>query len=155
MDSENCERASTRIARGAPTTERQAPRIRLPAWLVYPTADSVEDLGSGSALLLPVLQPSRLRGEKQMSSKSRLASAALAAAAATLFIAGCASTGGGSATSADSGSLKVRCYGGNACKGQAECKTAMNACSGQNACKGQGYVTAASEQACVDILGRG
>jgi hypothetical protein len=77
---------------------------------------------------------------------------ALAAAAATLFIAGCASSGG-SAHMADAGTVKVKCYGANACKGQAECKTAMNGCKGQNACKAQGFVML-TEQACVDHVGR-
>ena len=35
---------------------------------------------------------------------------------------------------------KVKCDGGNACKGQSACKTAKSACKGQNACKGMGYV---------------
>ncbi len=53
-----------------------------------------------------------------------------------------------------SGAVKVKCYGANACKGQAECKTAASACKGHNACKGQGFVMM-EEQACVDHLGRG
>jgi hypothetical protein len=48
----------------------------------------------------------------------------------------------------------VKCYGANACKGQAECKTSMNACKGHNACKGKGFVTTDSEKACVERLGR-
>jgi len=79
---------------------------------------------------------------------------AIAAAAATLFIAGCAAQGGGGAAqTADAGSVKVKCYAGNACKGQAECKTAMNECKGQNACKSQGFVMM-TEKDCVDRLGR-
>lgn len=34
---------------------------------------------------------------------------------------------------------QVHCGGINACKGQADCKTASNACKGQNACKGKGF----------------
>jgi hypothetical protein len=81
---------------------------------------------------------------------------ALAAAAAALFIAGCAAqggSGGGATQTADAGTVKIKCYGANACKGQAECKTAMNECKGQNACKGKGFQTM-TEQACVDRLGR-
>jgi hypothetical protein len=81
---------------------------------------------------------------------------ALAAAAATLFLAGCAAHGGssgGATQTADAGTVKIKCYGANACKGQAECKTAMNECKGHNACKGKGFVTM-TEQACVDSLGR-
>jgi uncharacterized membrane protein len=77
---------------------------------------------------------------------------ALAAAAATLFIAGCASHGSAPAQTADS-SVKVKCYGANACKGQAQCKTSMNSCKGHNSCKGQGFVTM-GEKACLERFGR-
>ena len=87
-----------------------------------------------------------------MSNTSRLTGVAIAAAAATLFVAGCANMGSGTQT-ADSGTVKVKCYGANACKGQAECKTAMNNCKGQNACKGQGFMSM-SDKACVERLGR-
>ena len=88
-----------------------------------------------------------------MSQTSRLAGVVLAAAAATLFVAGCKSMEGAPAQSADSGAVKVKCYGANSCKGQAECKTAMNSCKGQNSCKGHGFLSL-TEQACVDRLGR-
>ena len=87
-----------------------------------------------------------------MSSTSRLTGVAIAAAAATLFVAGCANMGAGAQT-ADSGAVKVKCYGANACKGQAECKTGMNDCKGHNACKGQGFMSL-TEKACVERLGR-
>jgi uncharacterized membrane protein len=86
-----------------------------------------------------------------MSNPSRLAGVAIAAAAATLFIAGCSEMG--ATKTADSGAVKVKCYGANACKGQAECKTGMNNCKGQNACKGQGFMSL-TEKACVERLGR-
>jgi hypothetical protein len=93
-----------------------------------------------------------------MQDRSKLASAALAATAVSLFIAGCAAGGGGgggsaSTTMADAGAVKVKCYGANACKGQNECKTAMNACKGQGSCKGHGFVMM-TEKACVDHFGR-
>jgi len=87
-----------------------------------------------------------------MSNSSRLTGVAIAAAAATLFVAGCSSMSGGMQT-ADSGAVKVKCYGANACKGQAECKTAMNDCKGHNACKGQGFMNL-SEKACIERIGR-
>lgn len=83
---------------------------------------------------------------------SRMTTLALAATAASLFIAGCAQHGGTMQT-ADAGTVKVKCYGANSCKGQAECKTAMNECKGQNSCKTKGFVMM-SEQACVERLGR-
>ena len=87
--------------------------------------------------------------------KNRLTAVAMAAAAASLFLAGCAAPGGGDKTTmADAGgSVKVKCYGANACKGQAECKTAMNSCKGHNACKGKGFVTM-DEKACLAHFGR-
>jgi hypothetical protein len=79
---------------------------------------------------------------------------ALAAAAATLFVAGCTSQGGSSSVqSTDAAAVKVKCYGANACKGQAECKTADNSCKGQNACKGHGFLSM-SEKACIEQVGR-
>lgn len=60
--------------------------------------------------------------------------AALAAAAASLMIAG-AVTAPTIAAAADKG----HCVGANACKGTGACKTAANACKGQNACKGTGF----------------
>lgn len=88
-----------------------------------------------------------------MKERSRLTGVALAAAAASLFIAGCASQGSGTQM-ADAGAVNVKCYGANACKGNAECKTAANGCKGQNACKAQGFVSL-TEQACIDQLARG
>ena len=60
---------------------------------------------------------------------------AVAASAAAIFIAGCANMG---STGTEA---KVACNGGNACKGQSECKSANSSCKGQNACKGQGFVS--------------
>ncbi len=59
--------------------------------------------------------------------------AAIAAAAATLFLAG--ATLSTATYAADEG----KCVGANACKGQSACKGGNHACKGQNACKGQGF----------------
>jgi hypothetical protein len=94
-----------------------------------------------------------------MKQRSTVAAVALAAAAASLFIAGCASQGSGAQKEgsqmqmADSSAVTVKCYGANACKGQAECKTSMNGCKGQNACKGQGFVSM-TEKSCLDHFAR-
>jgi len=88
-----------------------------------------------------------------MNQTSKLSGMAIAAAAASLFLAGCASQGGEAAQSADSGTVKVKCYGANACKGQAECKTEMNSCKGQNSCKGKGFLSMTDKE-CVQRLGR-
>lgn len=82
-----------------------------------------------------------------MDRKRRVLGMAIAAAAAGLFV---AST---PAVSAADGSVKVKCYGANACKGKAECKTAMNSCKGHNACKGQGFMMM-DEKACISHFGR-
>ena len=83
-----------------------------------------------------------------MDKSRRVAALAIASAAATLFV-----MGAPAASAADDGTVKVRCYGANSCKGQAECKTAMNSCKGHNACKGKGFVMM-TEQACLAQFGR-
>lgn len=83
-----------------------------------------------------------------MNQSKRMTALALAGAAAAMFV-----VGAPSASAAEDGSVKVRCYGANACKGQAECKTAMNSCKGHNSCKGQGFVMM-EEQACLAKFGR-
>jgi hypothetical protein len=67
-------------------------------------------------------------------SNNKLKGIALAAAAAAVF----SSVPALDAVAADA---KIKCDGGNACKGKSECHTASNACAGQNACKGKGYVS--------------
>jgi hypothetical protein len=60
--------------------------------------------------------------------------ATLAAAAATLFLAG-ATVSTTTAYAAGEG----HCIGANACKGQSACKGGNHACKGLNACKGMGF----------------
>ena len=67
--------------------------------------------------------------------------AALAAAAFTLAIGATALV-----QPAAAAGEKVMCFGVNACKGQAACKTASNACKGQAACKGQGWIYSSADQ---------
>jgi uncharacterized membrane protein len=61
--------------------------------------------------------------------------AALAAAAAALFLSGAPAL-------ADShkGEAKVKCEGVNSCKGQGACSGVGHECSGKNGCKGQGFL---------------
>ena len=82
-----------------------------------------------------------------MNANRRLMGAALATAAAALFVTAAPSM------SADDGAVKVKCYGANACKGQAECKTSMNSCKGHNSCKGKGFVML-DEKSCLERFGR-
>lgn len=63
--------------------------------------------------------------------------ATLAAAAATLFLAGTVV----STVSTSANAAAGKCMAGNACKGQSACKGGANACKGQNACKGTGFST--------------
>ena len=68
-----------------------------------------------------------------MAHRKNLSNVALATAAAMLF-----STAPLTAHAADT--AKIKCDGGNACKGKSECATATNDCAGKNSCKGKGYV---------------
>jgi hypothetical protein len=85
-------------------------------------------------------------GGTLMKSASR-SGATIAAAAATLFLAG--ATMSTVAYAAGEG----HCVGANACKGQSACKSAANACKGQNTCKGQGFSAMTKEQ-CAAAKGK-
>jgi uncharacterized membrane protein len=74
--------------------------------------------------------------------------AALAAAAASLFLSGTASV-----SSANAEEAKVQCAGVNSCKGKSECSSAKNSCKGQNACKGEGWKSM-SEKQCLEKGGK-
>ena len=78
--------------------------------------------------------------------------AALALAAAGLFM--FAATAGGDDDSECAVKAKdlVHCYGVNICKGHNDCKAADNACAGQGSCKGTGFV-AVTAKTCADIGG--
>jgi hypothetical protein len=68
--------------------------------------------------------------------------ATLAAAAATLFLAGAAV----STVSTPADAAQGKCMAANACKGQSACKTAGSACKGMNACKGNGFAMMSEAQ---------
>ena len=76
-----------------------------------------------------------------------------AAAAAVLFVAGCGKSAepapAASAESAAAASVdgKVKCFGINECKGQAQCGGGPggHSCAGQNECKGKGWVMASAD----------
>jgi len=69
---------------------------------------------------------------------------AVATAAASLFLAGCASMGG----SSEMAKADVHCAGINSCKGKSACKSAMNDCKGQNSCKGKGWMKKDNKAEC-------
>jgi hypothetical protein len=73
--------------------------------------------------------------------------ASIAAAAATLILAGVAL-----APVSHAAQVKGHCVGANACKGHGACKSASNACKGQNACKGKGFLVL-TKAACDKIKG--
>jgi hypothetical protein len=75
--------------------------------------------------------------------------ATLAAAAATLFLAGAVVSTVSSPANAAAG----KCMAANACKGQSACKSASNSCKGLNACKGQGF-SAMSDKQCANVGGK-
>src|SRR5260221_11970833 len=60
--------------------------------------------------------------------------ATLAAAAASLFLAGAVVT-----TSSPANAAQGKCMAANACKGQSACNGGKNSCKGLNACKGNGF----------------
>ena len=66
--------------------------------------------------------------------------ATIAAAAATLFLAGA------TMSSPTYAAGEGKCVGANACKGQSACKGGANSCKGQNACKGQGFSAMTKEK---------
>lgn len=70
-----------------------------------------------------------------MQKSTKLSGIAMAAAAAMLFASAPLTT----ASAADA--AKVKCEGGNSCKGKSACSTAKNSCQGLNSCKGQGWVS--------------
>jgi hypothetical protein len=70
--------------------------------------------------------------------------ATLAAAAATLFLAGATV----SAISTPAHAAMGKCMAGNACKGKSACKGGANSCKGKNSCKGTGF-SMTSEKGCA------
>ena len=80
----------------------------------------------------------------KMTSKS---GAALAATAATLFLAGTTVSTVSHAAGEGKG------IGVNACKGQGACKGGANNCKGQNSCKGQGF-SALTKEKCDAAKGK-
>lgn len=77
-----------------------------------------------------------------------ISGAALAVAAAGLFLSGSAAV-----IAADTKEAKVQCGGVNACKGKSECSSAKNGCKGQNACKGEGWISM-SDKECKEKGGK-
>jgi hypothetical protein len=73
--------------------------------------------------------------------------AAIAAAAATLFVAGM------TVSTASYAASEGKCIGANACKGQSACKGGNHACKGLNACKGQGF-SALTKSQCASAKGK-
>src|SRR5439155_20342168 len=67
--------------------------------------------------------------------------ATLAAAAATLFLAGSVV----STVSTPANAAQGKCMAGNACKGQSACKGPGYACKSQNACTGQEFSSTSYE----------
>ena len=83
-----------------------------------------------------------------MNTVKKLSGAALAVAAAALFVAGCATRDAHYAATG-----QIECAGVNGCKGLSDCKTASNACKGQNTCKGHGFVFMGADE-CTKLTGK-
>lgn len=80
-----------------------------------------------------------------MKTVAKLGRVSLAAAAATLLLAGCSSASDIAAGDKVAAAAKVQCGGINSCQGKSSCKTATSSCKGQNNCKGQGWISATKE----------
>ena len=78
---------------------------------------------------------------RKASAMDVVSGAAIAAAAASLFLSGMVGV-----SSANAEEAKVQCAGVNSCKGKSECSSAKNGCSGKNACKGQGWMSMSEKQ---------
>jgi hypothetical protein len=81
--------------------------------------------------------PSLEENLMKLSSKS---GAAIAAAAATLFLAGA------TMSTVTYAAGEGKCIGANACKGQSACKGGQSPAKGANACKGQGFAEMTKEK---------
>ncbi len=77
--------------------------------------------------------------------------ALLATAVAGLFLAGHVVA---SDTAKTTNTAKIKCAGGNSCKGKSGCHSAENSCKGQNGCKGKGWTEVDSEKTCTDTGGK-
>src|SRR5216683_234474 len=45
--------------------------------------------------------------------------------------------------------VKVKCVGGNDCKGKGACSGGGHDCQGQNSCKGKGWIESSSAKECL------
>jgi hypothetical protein len=85
--------------------------------------------------------------------KQGIRGALIASAVAMMFAANACHAGDkatGSAASGDSGgATKVKCVGGNDCKGKGACSGAGHDCQGNNSCKGKGWIQTSSAEECT------
>ena len=84
--------------------------------------------------------------------KTTVSGALLAGSVAMMFLA--TPSFAQTASSSSSQSAKVKCIGGNSCKGMSACKTATSAGPGKNACKGHGMVYTTTIEACLQKGGK-
>ena len=107
---------------------------RSETWCIYKMA-GVERCEYNQRKVIGRLTNQYLKGGFTLNTVKKLSGVALAAAAATLFVAGCATQ-----DTVYEATGKVECTGVNGCKGLSDCKTASNVCKGKNSCAGQGFV---------------
>jgi hypothetical protein len=93
----------------------------------------------------------RLKLEILPVDKLKLTGATLAAAVGAIFISQPLMAG---PSQGQAQQAKVKCVGGNSCKGQSECATAASGCKGQNSCKGKGWITTSNAQQCQQLGGK-
>jgi hypothetical protein len=83
--------------------------------------------------------------------KTPVTGAVLATAAAMMFM---ANPSFAQPATPSSQQAKVKCVGGNDCKGKSACKTATSPGPGQNSCSGKGLAMTSTEQECKDKGGK-
>ncbi|HUO03789.1 MAG TPA: hypothetical protein VMU16_01205 [Candidatus Binataceae bacterium] len=85
-----------------------------------------------------------------MKKKAVLTGAALATAVAIAFI----GTPARATDNSGEAQAKVKCVGGNACKGQSACQTAATDCKGSNTCQSKGWIYTTDAKSCKDAGGK-
>jgi hypothetical protein len=93
-----------------------------------------------------------LRANGGVMDKGKLTGALLATAVGLLFAARPLPADQTQAKGPDQNQSQARlkCIGGNSCKGQSACMSATNSCKGQNSCKGRGFVMTVSASECTE-----
>ena len=90
--------------------------------------------------------------------KTGLRGTLIASAVAAMFVANACraadTSSSGAPSSGGTQSAKVKCVGGNDCKGKGSCSGGGHDCMGHNSCKGKGWVATATDKECTTKGGK-